>query len=41
MIGSLRNSRDKMKNWVVRGQSEMMKLKELRKKPVKTKSKKN
>jgi len=31
MIGKLRNSRDKMKNRVVRGQSEMMKPKELRK----------
>jgi len=27
-----KNSSEKMKNWVVRGQSEMMKLKELRKK---------
>ena len=30
MIGRLRNSRAKMKNWVVRGQSGMMTLQELR-----------
>ena len=38
MIGRLRKSRARMKNRVVRGQGEMMKVKELRRRLVETKN---
>ena len=41
MIGRPRNSRAKMKNRLVRGQSEMMKVKEPERKLVKTESQQN